>query len=722
MEWAQVDQGKEALEGVVDVDITSINVELEASPKEVAAGGYTLQLNTFKPGLIHDPRFRVFWQEELRAPHWVMTTLDKGYEMPLSGWPERYEERNNKTARENMQIVRGIVAEMIQLGVVQVVKEKPLVVSPLGLVTKTLDDGSLKHRLVYDASRHLNKYVQVPHVRLSHLEKALEITQKGDFQVIFDLKSAYYHIKIVPEQHCLLGAAFENSDGTKVYFQYTHLPFGVASAVHAITKIWKPVSQYLNTRGIRNTVYIDDGRLLAQSATEAESNRVLAYDVISKAGWAIEVDKSDGHNDASNEKKYLGFLINSQSLTVKATKEKIQKVSKMIQDTLRMSKIPIKRLASLMGNIIALEPSHGMLARVTTRSGYLAMAEHVETEGWRGSVVRNESITNELEFLLAQIALRNGNPIKNKQLEFRLEALIPNPVAKRLKIPNHVPGSEIVVSDSSEFKTFVYNLTDGGRVELTGTFTPEQRAWSSGARELIAVFWTLRQWQLQGVRNKNVYWMTDAENVVFFLKKGSRKPDIQRIIFEIVMLAGDLQVQIEPIHLLREDPRIQLADEGSKTPNTDNWSIDVFTVLELKSQFDIDIDLFADAKNLVCENFCSLYFEEGTTAIDAFSTDWSTHGFIWVCPPVTDLIRVHTKIMRSACRGLLILPVWRTASFYTFFFINNDQPKPPFKLVKMWTPFIIQHENAKNTALFGQVPFNFAVLYFQIQPQQSDQQ
>jgi hypothetical protein len=694
---------------------------VEASPQEVLethelSMDRDLQLNTFRPGLIHDPKFRPFWQEELKAPFWVLNALDKGYEMPLTGWPESYEERNNKTARDNMQIVRGIVAEMIQLGVVQVVKEKPTVVSPLGLVTKTLEDGSLKHRLVYDASRHLNKYVQVPHVRLSHLEKALEITQEDDFQVIFDLKSAYYHIKIVPEQHCLLGAAFENSDGTKVYFQYTHLPFGVASAVHAITKIWKPVSQYLNTRGVRNTVYIDDGRLLAQSATEAENHRVFAYDVISKAGWAIEVDKSDGRNDASKEKKYLGFLIDSHNLRVKATEEKLQKVSKMIKEVLRMSKIPIKRLASLMGNIIALEPSHGMIARVTTRSGYLALAEHVEKEGWRGSTIRNESITNELEFLLAQLIHRNGNPIKNKQLEFRLESIIPNPVAKRLRLPNHIPGSEIVVSDSSEFKTFVYNLTDNGRTELTGTFTPEQQAWSSGARELIAIFWTLRQWQLQGVRNKSVYWMTDAENVVFFLKKGSRKPDIQKIIFDIVTLAGDLQIQIEPIHLLREDPRIQLADEGSKTPNTDNWSIDVFTVLELKSQFQIDMDLFADAKNRVCARFCSLYFEEGTTTIDAFSANWSSYGFLWICPPVTDLIRVHAKLMRSVCQGLLILPVWRTASFYTLFFVGNDQPKPPFKLIKMWAPFIIQHENAKNTALFGQVPFNFAVLYFNIPP------
>jgi hypothetical protein len=46
-----------------------------------------------------------------------------------------------------MKIVRQIVAEMIAKGIVEVIKTKPLVVSPLGLVSKTQEDGTIKHRL-----------------------------------------------------------------------------------------------------------------------------------------------------------------------------------------------------------------------------------------------------------------------------------------------------------------------------------------------------------------------------------------------------------------------------------------------------------------------------------------------------------------------------------------------------------------------------------------------
>jgi hypothetical protein len=55
-------------------------------------------------------------------------------------------------------------------------------------------------------------------VTLVHLQRALEITQEYDFQVTYDLKSAYHHIKIHPLQTKYLGAAIKRPDGTTQYF------------------------------------------------------------------------------------------------------------------------------------------------------------------------------------------------------------------------------------------------------------------------------------------------------------------------------------------------------------------------------------------------------------------------------------------------------------------------------------------------------------------------
>jgi len=68
--------------------------------------------NDFEAGAIHKKEFRDFWVNTLKSDVWVLSTLDKGYMIPFSSQPSKYEERNNKTARENMGEVRKIVADM----------------------------------------------------------------------------------------------------------------------------------------------------------------------------------------------------------------------------------------------------------------------------------------------------------------------------------------------------------------------------------------------------------------------------------------------------------------------------------------------------------------------------------------------------------------------------------------------------------------------------------
>ena len=292
-----------------------------------------LKYNIFKAGLIHDSAFFNFWEKELLAPLWVLDTLKNGYEIPFLEQPSPYEERNNASARSNMPVVRKILLEMIAQEVIEVVEQKPICVNPLGLVTKQTDSGESKYRLVWDGSRHINKFLKSVHVRLSHLEKALEMTEPNDYQVVYDLTSAYYHIQIREDQRKFLGAAFTDDTGKVIYVQYRVLPFGLASAVHAITKIFKPITSYLNTKGLRASIYIDDGRIVSNSREKAEQDRVFTYNVLTQAGWAIAKLKSDASFQASQKKKYLGFLINSSTMKVFAPQPKLKDLEEDIAKT-----------------------------------------------------------------------------------------------------------------------------------------------------------------------------------------------------------------------------------------------------------------------------------------------------------------------------------------------------------------------------------------------------
>ncbi len=187
---------------------------------------------TFVPGSIHREEFRDFWTSTLNCAPWVENVLKFGYRLPFVSVPGEYEERNNASVRSNMSLVVDMVEDLQKQGVVEFVASKPTCVNPLGLVTKVVD-GNTSHRLVLDASRWVNFHTNPSAVRLSHLDKALEMTMQGDYQTIFDLKSAYHQVKIAPEHVQYLGAAIEK-DGRILYFVFTHLPFGLNSAVHAI--------------------------------------------------------------------------------------------------------------------------------------------------------------------------------------------------------------------------------------------------------------------------------------------------------------------------------------------------------------------------------------------------------------------------------------------------------------------------------------------------------
>lgn len=668
---------------------------------------------SFRPGSIHEAEYLDFWKGTLKASSWVLETLVHGYKIPFEATPGDYEEDNNASAKREMKVVRKIVAEMIEQSIVKVVKTKPKCVSPLGLVTKKLENGDLKHRLVFDASRWVNGYIKDQKVTLAHLEKALELTEKGDWQVIFDLKSAFYHIKIAEDHQTFLGASITNSDGSRLYFVYKHLPFGLKCAVHAITKIWKPLTCHLQKLGIRSTIYIDDGRLLAKSAEEAENNRLLAYEIIRKAGWIIEKDKSDKKGEAACVKNYLGFVIDSNTMMVSKKDDKLKEIIHDCEALLNLQSPTAKELSSVIGKMAALIPSHGHIARFSTRSSYVAIAELVEKEGWNTRIPMSDKIRKEITFFIKNAMRFNGYPIKNALTSVRVETIFPNAKAsKNWIVPVKSMISTRMASDSSCFKAAIIHLDNLEEEQLEFTFTDEERALSSGVRELLAVYKAVAHWKSSNLFFKKlIFWATDSTNVVSFLEKGSSKKHVQKLILDLAVNLAEMGSWIQPVHLYRDDDRIRVADGLSKAADSDDWSIDESNFQQLKREFNLSVDLFASATNARLPLFYTKIYEQGCAGVNAFSMTWN-HG-LWICPPVSLLPKIANEIRsRRYCSGVVICPEWPTASFYGKFF-DCQGTREPFKLEKKIEPYIFQNQGAKGP-LNGKISFKLCVLSFTV--------
>ena len=122
--------------------------------------GRKLTTDTRVPGNVHNQEFRKFWQEELKPNEYLFNIIQNGYRLPFKSLPPSHFSANNLSARKDEDFVRSEVFRLEKLNCIYRVNERPHLVLPLSSVF------SKKKRLVVDASRHLNPYIEHRRVRL----------------------------------------------------------------------------------------------------------------------------------------------------------------------------------------------------------------------------------------------------------------------------------------------------------------------------------------------------------------------------------------------------------------------------------------------------------------------------------------------------------------------------------------------------------------------------
>ena len=319
-------------------------------------------------GNIHRPEFDSFWDNTLQPDSWAASVRKDGYKLPFKKTPVPYEERNNKTAREDLPYVREAVHKLLSKGSVKRLQCKPSCVNPLSVSSRTVDT-KLKKRLCLDLSRHVNPLLRKDCMKMTTLSRALLLVDPGDFQATLDLLSAYHHIRIHPEFHTFLGFCVPDDAGNPVYYCYTVLPFGLTTAAQVLARMTKPVCVYLASKGIKFPLYIDDGNVFAASRFLCEQHLRFVLDTFEKAGYVISSAKTDKPADISQVKSYLGFIINTIEMKIYASAEKIASTHLTLRDVLdsTATSFPVRQIASVIGKVISLEIAFGPVVQLLSR-------------------------------------------------------------------------------------------------------------------------------------------------------------------------------------------------------------------------------------------------------------------------------------------------------------------------------------------------------------------
>ena len=111
-------------------------------------------------------------------------------------------------------------------------------------------------------------------------------------------------------------------------FQFTSLPFGLATAPQVFTMIVKEVKLMALSKGLRLHQYLDDWLIRSQSRQEALVNTQAVVDLTQSLGWIINQQKSE--LNPTQVFSFVGYEYHLDSALVKPTQERWLKLQDFI--------------------------------------------------------------------------------------------------------------------------------------------------------------------------------------------------------------------------------------------------------------------------------------------------------------------------------------------------------------------------------------------------------
>jgi hypothetical protein len=496
------------------------------------------------------------------------------------------------------------------------------------VASKVNPDGSIKKRLVIDLSRLVHNFVKPDVYRMSRFQDALDQSDQGNFQSVYDVSKAYQHIRLHPEFYELVGFCVVDVAGKERFYHFVVVVFGLGPAGQLLGRMMRPILRFLTLNGVRSMVYVDDGRVGAATKAKTDADYGLTIATFTSAGFIIVIEKSDKVGDSSQRKEYLGFIIDTLALTVEVPQQKLLRVKSILDIFLATPRHKVRDIASIVGKLNALEPAFGKAIFVATRLATIAVAIVTEiSEGarrhknpWESVNVLEADTMAALREASDRMSEWNGHPIRSFKTGITLSSVLPLEATASLdrKIPARrlQDRRAIMASDASDVAVASYSVEGMPEFSYTSTLDPSEREESSSVRELLAIERTLdhmsQSGSLKPTQWTTLWWLNDNANVEKMIAKGSGKLQITKLVLEILRKARALKFGVEPVWVSRDNPFLQQADCLSKGIDSDNWGISEEDFCHLGALFGpFTIDLFATSNNAKCLRFYSRSFEEG---------------------------------------------------------------------------------------------------------------
>lgn len=265
--------------------------------------------------------------------------LVEGAEIPLWTVPvQEREPRPFNSSEKQKGLFWGAIKSLWEKEVVEISQDCPgQFVSNVFIRPKP--NG--KVRLILDLAK-FNDFVIKEHFKMESLQLALDLVKRGTSMASIDLQDAYFSIPVAQEFRKYLKFRWDDK-----LFQFTCLPMGLTCAPKMFTKLLAPVFAEIRKRGGKCVAFLDDSLVLGYSEEECRKSVSMLKNFLDNLGFKIHPEKSV--MVPTKRIRFLGFWIDSETMTVSLPGEKVLKMEEECKDLLIPGSHKIQTVASLVG-------------------------------------------------------------------------------------------------------------------------------------------------------------------------------------------------------------------------------------------------------------------------------------------------------------------------------------------------------------------------------------
>lgn len=501
-------------------------------------------------------------------------------------------------------------------------------VSPIFLVPKS-NGGD---RFILNL-KSLNKFIQKSHFKMEDYRTASNIIPQDGFLATIDLKESYLLLPISQSHRKYLRFEFQpNNAKTINVYEFTSMPYGLSVAPRVFTKVMKEVISYLRNLGFQSVLYLDDILCIGDSFIECVDNVNKTLELLGCLGFIVNFEKSS--LQPRKVCKFLGFVFNTQELTLSLPDDKREKIFSLVQKFLKLPTCSIREFSQLIGVLVAACPAvkYGWVyTKLLERQKYLMLQQY---QTYDKKVKVPEIVSADLKWWAENI-FNVTNHMRNPV--FQLE----------------------IYSDAC--RSGWGAVCEDGKIH--GSWKSTEQEHHINYLELLAAFLGLKSFASNHL-NCSILLRIDNTTAICYINRmgGIQFPHLNNLSREIWQWCEKRNLYLFASYVNTKD---NYADAESRRLNPDTeWELSKESFSLILNNFDHpDIDLFASRTNAKCSIYVSWHQDPEASAIDAFTINWSSKYF-YAFPPFSVLLKCIRKIMDDEAEGILVFPYWPSQPWF----------------------------------------------------------